>query len=128
MLIDLMAIPKIRMTMGYYAYGHPCKAWILRQFGDRAQNQGTIAIIAHKHMIPNIALSVYLLCRAYRDNQQALDLSWALMLDALEQMEGYLKEAMDYEALAQSESQYFRDWITQMGYNPDNLPNPSDET
>ncbi len=49
------------------------------------------------------------------------------LASTLEQMEGYLKEAMDYEVLAQADSQYLRNWIAQMGYDPDDLPNPRDE-
>ncbi|MBF2088482.1 MAG: hypothetical protein IGR90_06190 [Synechococcales cyanobacterium K32_A2020_035] len=102
--------------------------------------------------LPLDVVSAYWLWESFKGNQQALALCYALMTETLErrfdaafgverseqdrderlastleQMEGYLKEAMDYEALAQADTQYFRDWITRMGYNPDDLPDPSDE-
>ena len=102
--------------------------------------------------LPLDVVSAYWLWESSKGNPQALALCYALMTETLErrfdtafgverseqdrdkrlastleQMEGYLKEAMDYEALAQADAQYFRDWITRMGYNPDDLPDPSDE-
>lgn len=44
----------------------------------------------------------------------------------LEQMETYLEDSMNYEALARYETGYYRNWLIQMGYNPDDLPNPGD--
>jgi hypothetical protein len=102
--------------------------------------------------IPLEAVIAYWQWQSHRGNKTALNLCVALSLETLErrfdaafgverseqdrderlastleQMEGYLKGAMDYEVLAQAESQYLRNWITQMGYDPDDLPDPSDE-
>ena len=103
--------------------------------------------------IPLEAVIAYWQWQSHRGNKTALNLCVALSLETLErrfdaafgverseqdrderlastleQMEGYLKGAMDYEVLAQADSQYLRNWITQMGYDPDDLPDPSDET
>jgi hypothetical protein len=97
--------------------------------------------------LPLDVVSAYWLWESSKGNQQALMLCYALMTETLErrfddafgversqaerderltrsmeQMESYLKDATDFEAEARFETQYYRDLIIQLGYDPDNPP------
>lgn len=103
--------------------------------------------------LPLDVVSAYWLWESSKGNQQALGLCYALMTETLErrfdavfgverlqserderlasnmqQMENYLKAATDYEAEARFEAQYYRDWLTQNGFDPDNLPVVNEES
>ena len=97
--------------------------------------------------MPLEAVSAYWLWQSYRSNKPALTLSMALILESLErrfdnafnitrteqerddrlsqrlqQLEEDLKGAMDFEAAAQYELNYVRDWLKQKGLDPWELP------
>ena len=102
--------------------------------------------------LPLEVVSAYWLYRAHKGNKDALLLTWALLVEALEcrfdeafgisrstnernerltsnlqQLETYLEESMNYEAEARFEVQFYRDWLFQKGYDPDNLPAIDDD-